>query len=115
MYTKQVRREYATVGSSIPLVILHGVFYIFGQEEWRKCLLQVVGGHRLIPLGVGIPRPRRALARKRGKTEISNEGDGRNPDDNIPRIIVARPRAVPIPLPFIAFCPVRLNLRKRKR
>jgi len=65
-----------------------GVFYIFGQEEWRKCVLQVVGGHRLMPLGGGIPRPRRALA----------------------RMIVARPRAVPIPLPFIAFTPVRLNI-----
>jgi len=115
MYTKQARQKYATVRSSIPLVILHSVFYTFGQEEWRKCLLRVVGGHRLMPLGVGIPRPRRALARKRGKTVISNGGDEEKPGDNTPRIIVARPRAVPIPLPFIAFCPVRLNLRKRKR
>ena len=30
-------------------------------------------------------------------------------------MIVARPRAVPIPLPLIAFTPVRLNLWKRKR
>jgi hypothetical protein len=29
---------------------------------------------------------------------------------NIPRMIVARPRAVPIPLPLIAFGPTRLNL-----
>jgi len=29
---------------------------------------------------------------------------------NIPRMIVARPRAVPIPLPLMAFGPTRLNL-----
>lgn len=29
---------------------------------------------------------------------------------NAPRIIVARPRAVPIPLPLMAFGPTRLNL-----
>jgi hypothetical protein len=30
-----------------------------------------------------------------------------------PRIIVARPRAVPIPLPLIAFGPTRLNLYQK--
>jgi len=30
--------------------------------------------------------------------------------NDIPRIIVARPRAVPIPLPLIALGPTRLNL-----
>ena len=34
-----------------------------------------------------------------------NKGDG-------PRMIVARPRAVPIPLPLMAFGPTRLNLRQ---
>lgn len=29
----------------------------------------------------------------------------------LPRMIVARPRAVPIPLPLIALGPTRLNLR----
>jgi len=35
-------------------------------------------------------------------------------EDYGPRMIVARPRAVPIPLPLIAFTPVRLNLCKCK-
>lgn len=32
---------------------------------------------------------------------------------HIPRMMVARPRAVPIPLPLIAFGPTRLNLRMK--
>ena len=66
-----------------------------------------------MPLGVGIPRPRRALARKRRKIVISDEGHDEKFKDDGPLIIVARPRAVPIPLPLIALTPVRLNLRKR--
>lgn len=79
-----------------------------------ECVLQVVWGYRLMPLGVGIPRPRRALAREEGKIAISNEGHDGDFKDAAPRIIVARPRAVPIPLPLIALTPVRLNLRKGK-
>ena len=45
---------------------------------------------------------------------ISDEVRGESPDNYIPRMIVARPRAVPIPLPLIAFTPVRLNLCKRR-
>jgi hypothetical protein len=33
-------------------------------------------------------------------------------ESDIPRMIVARPRAVPIPRPRIAFGPTRLNLRR---
>lgn len=67
-----------------------------------------------MPLGVGMPRPRRALARKRRKIAISNKGREEDLKDDKPRMIVARPRAVPIPLPLIALTPVRLNLRKRE-
>ena len=77
-------------------------------------MLGIVHGHRLIPLGVGIPRPRLALAKKRGKEAISDEEYEWSLKDGGPRMIVARPRAVPIPLPLIAFTPVRLNLRERK-
>jgi hypothetical protein len=34
----------------------------------------------------------------------------RKQTQNVPRMMVARPRAVPIPLPLIAFGPTRLNL-----
>jgi hypothetical protein len=37
---------------------------------------------------------------------------GRHEKGDIPRMIVALPRAVPIPLPLIAFGPTRLNLYK---
>lgn len=70
--------------------------------------------HRLMPLGGGMPRPRRALARKGGKIVIINEEHEKNLKDDEPRMIVARPRAVPMPLPLIALTPDRLNLRKRK-
>lgn len=44
---------------------------------WKgKYVLQVVCDYRLIPLGGGIPRPRRALARK-GITVFSYEVRGR--------------------------------------
>jgi hypothetical protein len=46
---------------------------------------------------------------------MSGEGHEESLKGDEPRIIVARPRAVPIPLPLIAFTPVRLNLYKRKR
>lgn len=84
------------------------------REKHEKCVLKVVSGHRLIPLGGGIPRPRLALARKGGKVAISDERYETSLKDDEPRIIVARPRAVPIPLPLIAFTPVRLNLCKHK-
>lgn len=45
---------------------------------------------------------------------MSHEGHEENLKDDGPRIIVARPRAVPMPLPLIALTPVRLNLRNRK-
>lgn len=34
---------------------------------------------------------------------------------NVPRMIVARPRAVPIPLPLIALGPTRLNLYEKRQ
>lgn len=89
-------------------------FAFFGQGEWWRYVLQVVWGYRLMPLGGGIPRPRRALAGKGAKMVISDEGHEKGLGDYRPRMIVARPRAVPIPLPLIAFTPVRLNLCERK-
>jgi len=73
-------QKHATRKHILPEHHTGDVLHIFGQVVWD---------HRLMPLGGGIaPRPRLALA----------------------RIIVARPRAVPIPLPLIALTPVRLNI-----
>ncbi len=44
------------------------------------------------------------------KNEISKSRH--KASSHIPRMMVARPRAVPIPLPLIALGPTRLNLRK---
>ena len=88
------------------------VLYTFGGEG--EDVLQVVWGYRLMPLGVGMPRPRRALARRGRKIPISKEGHEEDLKDDEPRMMVARPRAVPIPLPLIALTPVRLNLCERK-
>lgn len=41
-----------------------------------------------------------------------HSGPGENAMRDIPRIIVARPRAVPIPRPLMALGPTRLNLFK---
>ena len=85
--------------------------------------------YRLMPLAVGAtPRPRRAVKERGSEQYIKREwvkksspfaakkvnemrtGERTKVTMNIPRMIVARPRAVPIPLPLIAFGPTRLNL-----
>ena len=57
----------------ILLMICVASFTLFGQEEMQEVHTRVGCSHRLMPLGVGIPRPRRALARKGGKGAISDE------------------------------------------
>lgn len=85
-----------------------------------------MNAHRLIPRAAGTPRPRRAVNTKlfsmfRAHTlviiTVCYKGDVMNMSPlyinnriNEPRIIVARPRAVPIPRPRMAFGPTRLNL-----
>jgi len=87
---------------------MRGVCYIFGQGKMR-----ITSRVRSPPDASG----RWDTTSTPGigyKMVISDEGHGKSPDDDIPRMIVARPRAVPIPLPLIAFTPVRLNLCKCK-